>query len=210
MRNMSFGRCVGAVVGVVICGVLLIGSRDAVAGTGDTISLSTSSVNVGTGQVININISGSTQVAGTTWDVQVLDGGSGNSGTATKPTITGMEVTTGISSANNTGNAFIQPNGPLIGSASTTTTSGTVLDSGVLAKLTLNTTGMSSGNTFTIQFTNVGPSHATSEVDSLSGPITLTGAGIGSTATITVVPEPMSASLMLLGIGGLALRRSRR
>jgi len=215
MRNMSFGRCVGAVAGVIICGVLLIGSR--AANAAGTLSLSTNTVNIGTGQVININISGSDQVRDTNFFVQVNDGGTVNGGVATKPIITGLDVTTGIFAGDNTGNTF-NTNGSLIAGAATNTNppSGatTVSDNGVLAKLTLDTTGMTNGSTFTIRFDNVGANaggpFATRVDDVNTQPITLSGAGLGSTATITVVPEPVAASLMLLGIGGLALRRSRR
>jgi hypothetical protein len=96
------------------------------------------------GQQVQIFASGGEAVSGIDFFVQVGDGGATVGGDDTRPTITSLDLVTGtIFAANNTG-AFTDP-APLIWGATTTTTSGTVAANGLVATLTIDTTGLSSG-----------------------------------------------------------------
>jgi hypothetical protein len=97
------------------------------------------------GQQVQFLVSGIDSIAGEDLTFEINDGTSG-------PTITAVNILTGtIFAANNTGqNGFgIPTSGTYTGRvaiASTTTNSGTVVDNGLLATLTISTVGMSSGS----------------------------------------------------------------
>jgi hypothetical protein len=93
------------------------------------------------GQQVPILVSGSDAVSGIDLFVQVGDGGTTVGGDDTGPRITQVDLVSGtIFAGNNTG-VFLDP-APLIWGATTTTQSGSVSASGVLATLTIDTTGM--------------------------------------------------------------------
>jgi hypothetical protein len=96
------------------------------------------------GQQVPILVSGGEAVSGIDFFVQVGDGGTTVGGDDTGPRITQVDLTIGtIFAGNNTG-VFLDP-APLIWGATTTTQSGSVSASGVLATLTIDTTGMFDG-----------------------------------------------------------------
>jgi hypothetical protein len=96
------------------------------------------------GQQVPILVSGSDAVSGIDFFVQVGDGGTTVGGDDTGPRITQVDLVGGtIFAGNNTG-VFLDP-APLIWGATTTTSSGSVPASGVLATLTIDTTGMFAG-----------------------------------------------------------------
>jgi hypothetical protein len=96
------------------------------------------------GQQVPILVSGGEAVSGIDFFVQVGDGGTTVGGDDTGPRITQVDLTSGtIFASNNTG-VFLDP-APLIWGATTTTESGSVSASGVLATLTIDTTGMFGG-----------------------------------------------------------------
>jgi hypothetical protein len=96
------------------------------------------------GQQVQIQVSGGEAVSGIDFFVQVGDGGTTVGGDDTGPTITQVDFVTGtIFATNNTG-VFTDP-APLIWGATTTTSTGTVAASGLLATLTVDTTGITSG-----------------------------------------------------------------
>jgi len=116
-------------------------------------------------QVITIQVTGGEQIAGEDFFAQIGDGGTFLGGSNTKPNFTNVEILTGTIFAANNNGAFGDPNGsppgsnaghPLIWVDATTTTSGTVAASGVLAKLTIDTTGLTSG-TFPLRLTGIAP-----------------------------------------------------
>jgi len=125
------------------------------------------------------------------------------------PIVTGLDLIGAgtIFAGNNTGQQdfgapYIPPSREVVGI--TTTTSGTVSPNGVLAYLTLDTTGLTSGD-FTLSLT--------SEV---IGPSVLYPSGGASTilvnGTLSVVPEPGSIVLGMfgaIGIAAIAIRRRR-
>jgi hypothetical protein len=107
--------------------------------------------------------------------VQIDDGGTDNGGTANSrsaPTITGIDLTTGVFAGNNTGNIIgelyaadpvdnpppISPDGLLAAESVETALTGphtlAPFSTSVLGTLTLNATGLA-GDTFDIYFTNV-------------------------------------------------------
>jgi hypothetical protein len=96
------------------------------------------------GQQVQIFATGGDPVAGIDLFVQIGDGGATVGGNDTGPTITQLDLTTGtIFAANHTG-VFTDP-APLLWGATTTTTSGTVPAGGLLATLTIDTTGITTG-----------------------------------------------------------------
>jgi hypothetical protein len=96
------------------------------------------------GQQVQIFTTGGEAVSGIDFFVQIGDGGTIVGGVDTGPTITDLDLVTGtIFAANNSG-VFTDP-APLIWGATTTTTTGTVPANGLLATLTIDTTGLSTG-----------------------------------------------------------------
>jgi hypothetical protein len=142
-------------------------------------------------QTISIWVSGGEQIAGEDFYAQIGDGGSFLGGSNAKPAFTSVNVIANtIFSASNNG-AFGDPNGvpagsnaahPLIWVDGTTTGSGTVSAAGLLATLTLDTTGLASG-TFPLLLTGVASS---------LGPFNTTLVGANA------VPIPLSVTNGLL------------
>jgi hypothetical protein len=114
-------------------------------------------------QVVSIWVSGGEQVAGEDFFAQIGDGGTFIGGSNTKPAFTNVDVINGTIFAANNNGPFGDPNGtppgsnaahPLIWVDGTTTANGTVVAGGLLATLTLDTTGIISG-TFPLVLTDV-------------------------------------------------------
>jgi hypothetical protein len=96
------------------------------------------------GQQVPILVSGSDAVSGIDFFVQVGDGGAAVGGDDTGPRITQVDLVSGTIFAGNHTGIFHDP-APLIWGATTTTSSGSVSANGVLATLTIDTTGMFEG-----------------------------------------------------------------
>lgn len=106
-------------------------------------------------QNVWIYVTGSEPIAGEEFFAQIGDGGAFIGGTNTKPVFASVDIiNNSIFAANNNG-TYGDPNGtnppgsnaahPLIWVDGTTTSSGTVVANGQLAKLNIDTTGLSSG-----------------------------------------------------------------
>jgi hypothetical protein len=93
---------------------------------------------------VPILVTGGEPISGIDLFVQIGDGGAAVGGDDTGPIITNLDLVTGAIFATNNSGVFTDPT-PLIWGATTTTTSGTVLASGVLATLTIDTTGILTG-----------------------------------------------------------------
>jgi hypothetical protein len=96
------------------------------------------------GQQVQIQVSGGEAVSGIDLFVQVGDGGATVGGDDTGPKITNLDLVTGTIFAANHTDVFTDP-APLIWGATTTTNTGTVAANGVLATLTIDTTGTTTG-----------------------------------------------------------------
>jgi hypothetical protein len=96
------------------------------------------------GQQVQIQVTGGEAVSGIDLFVQVGDGGTTVGGDDTGPKITNLDLVTGTIFASNHTDVFTDP-APLIWGATTTTTTGTVAASGLLATLTIDTTGITTG-----------------------------------------------------------------
>lgn len=170
-------------------------------------------------QTINIDVTGlpADLVAGLNFYAQIGDGGTYVGGTDTKPKFQNVDILTGtIFGGNNTG-ATGDPNGtppgsnaghPLIWVDGTTTNTGTVVANGKFVTLTIDMTGVLSGE-FPLLLTGVAPELGgfnTELVNAVGAPVT---------ASITngriLVPEPATMGLFTLaGLAALARRRSHR
>ncbi|MDB5321009.1 MAG: hypothetical protein JWN40_2640 [Phycisphaerales bacterium] len=169
------------------------------------------------GQTVLITISGATAVAGEDFFAQIGDGGTFNKGTNTKPIFTNVDILTGtIFAASNTG-ATRDPNNPesahpliwVDGTTTNTSISPTVTDSGLLATLTIDTTGVTSG-TFPLILSGVGSGlttggFTTDLIGANNAPISLT---INNGSITIAAPEPVG--LALFGIVLIVTRRRRR
>jgi hypothetical protein len=171
-------------------------------------------------QKITLLIAGVEQVAGEDFFAQIGDGGAANHGTATKPVFTNVDILTNSIFAANSVGAQGDPNGspsgsnaghPLIWVDGTVTAAGAVADTGVLATLTIDTTGVSSG-TFALLLTGVADTLGgfdTTLRNSSGDPIALSV----TNGSITVLaPEPTVASAIGAGAAGwlILARRGRR
>jgi hypothetical protein len=96
------------------------------------------------GQQVQIHVTGGEAVSGIDLFVQVGDGGTTVGGDDTGPRITQLDLVSGTIFAANHTDVFTDP-APLIWGATTTTTGGTVAASGLLATLTIDTTGITTG-----------------------------------------------------------------
>jgi hypothetical protein len=162
-------------------------------------------------QSLRVIVSGADPVAGLDLFVQVGDGGAFNNGADTKPVITAIDVTNGtIFAGNNTGQAIdpTQASHPLIWATGTTTAAGTVAASGLLATLTIDTTGFT-GDSFRLLLTNV----AANTTGPFDTQLTTATGGVapGTVSGTTTVPVPEPAPVVLLApLLALVLRARRR
>jgi hypothetical protein len=161
------------------------------------------SINVGThtllpntpNQTIQLSVTGGDAVQALNFNAQVADGGPELGGVVNGPDITAANIVTGtIFSGNNSGQQ--DPGSfPQLAIRTTTTSSGSIAASGVLATLTISTVGISSG-TFPLKLN-----------DTLNGPTDFATVPVTITDGFIVVPEPATLSILL---PLLALRRARR
>jgi hypothetical protein len=129
-------------------------------------------------QTFTIQITGGEQVAGEDFFAQIGDGGMYNSGVDTKPVFSNVDILSGTIFASNNAGAQLDPiPHPLIWDVGTITASGSVSANGLLASLTIDTTGLSSG-TFPLLLTGVAstksPDNNTRLNDATGTPIPLT------------------------------------
>jgi hypothetical protein len=133
-------------------------------------------------QTITIQITGGEQVAGEDFFAQIGDGGAFNGGANSKPVFTNVDIIAGTIFAGNNLGAFGDPAvgnaaHPLIWDDGTVTSSGSVTAAGLLATLTIDTTGLNSGS-FPLSLTGVadaiGPANNTALNNAGGIPIPLT------------------------------------
>jgi autotransporter-associated beta strand protein len=107
-------------------------------------------------QVIQISVSGGQPIQGLDLNVQIADGGIPAGGTSTGPVIQSVDLLTGtIFQSNNTNVTDVDRAGgvdlvPMFEGCQTTTASGAVNASGLLATVTIDTTGFDDPQTFTL------------------------------------------------------------
>jgi hypothetical protein len=160
-------------------------------------------------QTIAIYSSGDETVQGLNFYVQIGDGGEDNGGTDTKPIITTVDIVGSgtLFQGNNTGQSTI--GSKLLWAASTTTDAGTVSDNGLLAYVTIDTTGTKLGDVYALSLTGTG-------AGIFGDPgLDTDFAGIAATITngsIRIVPEPGAFVLLggLLAFLPVVLWRCRR
>lgn len=158
------------------------------------------------GQIIEISVSGGTGVQGMNFNVQIADGG-----TVDGPDITAVDILgTGANPTIFFGNANTPTtvrNDPQIRSLFTTTVSDRVNTSGLLAIITLDTTGWFGGS-WALALGNTQEGSTTFPDGLAPGGEYVPTITEGS---ITVVPEPVSTSVagVLLLAGGLIWRTRR-
>jgi len=144
---------------------------------------------------IPIYVTGGDSVQGCDLNVQIGDGGPDAGGT-TGPQITAVDLEGGIFAGNNNGQNDLGSI-PQVAMYSITTKSGSVGADGLLTTVTIDPNGFTTGTwPLKLHGTLNGPT------DFAPGQATITD------GTITLVPEP--ASLVLLGLGTLAVIRRRR
>lgn len=154
------------------------------------------------GQTIQISVNGGDSVQGLNFNVQIGDGGTDVGGSDIAPRITDVDILSGsIFDGNNTGQSSLA-GFDLFRAVTTTTNSGSVSADGLLATLTIDTTGFGAGTwPLQLQTTAIGAS------DFAGVPMVITD------GSITVVPEPatvvmtVQASILCLSLGVLRWRR---
>jgi hypothetical protein len=148
---------------------------------------------------VEIRVTGGDAVEGLNLRVQVADGGTHPQagGTVDGPKITGVDLITDTIFAGNTTGQGDLLRLPQIWVQTTTTASGSAVADGLLARLTLDTTGFFEG------------SFGLSLGDTKDGPTDFAGVPIDiSDGSLTVVvPEPGSWALCIGGIVGLIVAR---
>jgi hypothetical protein len=151
-------------------------------------------------QQIALLVSGGDLVAGLNLLLQIGDGGSALGGVdGSAPRIQDISITVGTLFAdNNTGRVFDDPATNQLWEIHTTTSSGTVSASGIVALLTLDTTGFMSG-TYPLLLSNIG-GDPNADTDFAGIPITILNGSI-------TVPEP---ACMLVPLGLYLLRPRHR
>ena len=149
-------------------------------------------------QQIQIFVRGGDPVQGVAFNIAIADGGPDAGGSVVGPMITAVDILTGtIFDGNNTGlGSAAGVLAPQIAFFSTTTATGTVPAEGLLATVTLDTTGFAAGQTFDLIVSQ------TVNNPTMFGAVTPTVLD----GTLTMVPEPIG----LLPVGGLLLLVRRR
>jgi len=145
------------------------------------------------GQVIRISVTGGDPVQGLELNAQIQDGSSG-------PIFEDADILTGtIFAGNNLGlfaGGYIDPRRLYVGLVTQT---GSVDANGLIAILTVRTTGLY-GGTYALSLTN-----------SLEGTTNFAGAAASITeGTIVIVPEPAVLALLAAGAAVLQRRRGRK
>lgn len=154
-------------------------------------------------QTITVTVSGGDSVQGLNFNLQIDDDGVNKAPSISAVDITGPQT---IFGSNNTGQVD-QGTGELVagsqfGLRTTTAAAGTVIADGILALVTLDTTGRSEGS-FTLNLANT-----------LNGPTDFAGLAVSQfdngslTIAATAIPEP--GSCVLFGMIGLVFASSRR
>jgi hypothetical protein len=147
-------------------------------------------------QKVQLFVVGGDAVQAVDCNVQIADGGLALGGVIDGPKLSDLDILTGtIFSGNNTG-AQNPGSFPQLAIRNTTTSGGNALASGLLATVTIDTTGFFSG-TYALNLKNT-----------LNGPTDFATVPVTITDGFIVVPEP---ALSYLGwVGLLTLRRRRR
>ena len=177
-------------------------------------SLAAPAINIGTislepnkaNQIRAINVTSGDAIQGFDLVLQVADGGPEAAefgGHIKGPAITAISVIAPntVFGPNNTGQGGVGMNYPQLWDATTTTGSGSVAASGVIAQVTFDTTGLSSGN-FPLLMTG------TLLGDSDFANPAIVGQFTNGTISIAAVPEP--TSVMVIGVVGLLVVARRR
>ena len=153
------------------------------------------------GQAVQIHVTTDAAdfIGGCNFNAQIGDGGSAFGGTDA-PTITGVDLISGtIFDGNNRGQTDVG-SGPQLATYTIVTGSGTVKADGLLATLTIDTTG----------YTTLGQTWALDLGQTLNGPTDFAPtAAIISDGTITLVPEPGVFAILAVGCLLLMIRRRR-
>ena len=155
-------------------------------------------------QQVLVYVGGGTAVQGVEVECQIADGGPLGNGSITGPAITNLDVITGTIFANNNVGSFGTPNGVLIpqeAKRGTTAAADYVVASGLLATVTIDTTGFFTvGQTWELRLKN------TLDGDTVFGDIApiITN---GTISIATAVPEPGTLALAVAGAGMLWWRR---
>lgn len=175
---------------VAVC-VLIVFSLAAGVEAKPSIVVGTHYLNVNqAGQTIPIYVSGGDEVQGLEFNVCI---GGGTQG----PIFEDVDILTGtIFEGNNTGinpGSYINPRCAYQG---TTTSSGTVVADGLLATLTIDTTGLFSGE------------YTLSLINTPEGKTNFAGVDVDIVDGLIVVPEPASLMILLVG-SSLLIRRQR-
>jgi hypothetical protein len=157
------------------------------------------------GQVFTIDVAGGDLVQGVDFFLQVADGGPEAAGFEDGPEITGVDILDGtIFDGNHTGEAAGGPLIPQFWQSGTTTLTGTVAAEGLLATVTIDTTGFFAGSWELLA------------KDTLMGDSNFPTTGVTTNVTngrltISEIPEPstLALGLVLAGLGCLHGRRGR-
>jgi len=137
-------------------------------------------------------------------DVQIGDGGADLGGVDTSPIITSIDMITGTIWQGSTPTQTDSVSFPL-GAQSTVDTTSLANADGLLAAITFDTTGFGVGE-IDFQLTGVAGSFDTFLSQGASPLTTNAPNGI---IRVTAIPEPASASIVVLGMIGLCARRRR-
>jgi hypothetical protein len=175
LNRIAFGRILAFALAVALVAPFDSAARAANVTVGNYL-LKANTAN----QTITIQVTGGEQVAGEDFFAQIGDGGAFNGGVNTKPVFSNVDILGGtIFASNNTGAQPDLTPHPLIWDVGTITASSTVSANGLLATLTIDTTGLNSG-TFPLLLTGVASNINPNNNTTLNG---ATGSAIPLTVT---------------------------
>lgn len=137
-------------------------------------------------------------------DVQIGDGGAFLGGTDTAPTFTSIDLITGAIWAPNSPNQSDPEIHPLV-RQSTVDTASLVTSDGLIGTLVFDTTGFGVGE---IDFLLTGVA-GNFNTTFFQGVNTLTTVAPNGIIRVSAIPEPGSACVLVIGLVGIGLRRSR-
>lgn len=182
-----------------------------------SISATSTSIGIGGSEQLAFSASGGQAVSGLEFNIQINDGGADLGGTSTAPTIKSVDLINGTAFANGTNPTQTDVVSDPLARQSTVDIADTVPAAGTIAVVTLDTTGLTLGERFTVSLTNVAGSDTTFfDANGIGSPISPTSISVTvveSTSTAVPISSPAGLAalgVVLLGVGLVVVKRQAR
>lgn len=182
--------------------LLCIGMFASLAGAQLTVTPDSLYINQNANAELTFSVTGGSTVNFMEFVLQVGDGGAAIGGTDTMPTIQSVDLITGCIFSDAIQTEVVKH--PLVCRYSATNSPYDITATGKIATVTLDTSALNIGDTFTVQLSEIGEGYET--YFNYSGTYIPTISGM---FTMTVIPEPATMAILTIGCLSLAYRRKK-